>query len=192
MVIISIAFTVLPKILQMATKVSTYSLKEEAMYNAITYMGLIRSMAWDEKNIDADDILLTAGEAEYDCNQTTGYRKGGFLGSRNCQNTLNASTLPDRNGYDDMDDFNDIDSNNTYNSRSYTLHIEVGYVTDIPPNTDMTFSSTSPSSGTTNSKKINISVTVNQKQSELGNSFVHLSFIAHNIGQQRVQRRNWN
>jgi len=59
MVIIAIAFTVFPKILQLATKVSVQNLKEEAMYNAVAYIGLIKSTAWDENNTISDNILIS-------------------------------------------------------------------------------------------------------------------------------------
>ena len=201
MVIIAIAFTVLPKILQLAAKVSVQNVREEAMYNAVAYIGLIKSTAWDENNTQVDDILhvSSAGDSDYDCNSSASnpIRKGGFTGSRNCKNDKNASiTLGmesnDNNIYDDMDDFNDVNTSATnYNSsRDYNLSVTVKYVKDINESDD-TFPS-SEKSDSTNTKEINVTVEVNTKKSALGTSLVRMSFTAQNIGQQRINRRNWN
>ena len=193
MVIIAIAFTVLPKILQLAAKVSVQNVREEAMYNAVAYIGLIKSTAWDENNTVVDDILhVNDGDSDYECNKTTTYRIGGFDGSRNCQNDKNASVLgTDENDfYDDMDDFSTITAQNDTDSRNYDLNISVRYVTDIAEDSD-TFSS-EEQSDTTNTKEINVTVEVKKKQAALGNSLVRMSFTAQNIGQQIINKRNWN
>jgi len=191
MVIIAIAFTVIPKILQLATKVSVQNLKEEAMYNAVAYIGLIKSTAWDENDTVSDDILIvTNGDSDYDCNTTTGLRKGGFVGSRNCKNDLSASALGSDGGdLDDMDDFGDIKASNGGDSRDYNLTVSIDYVGDIALG-DTTFASNS-ATPTTNTKEINITIEVNKKASALGNSFVRMSFIAQNIGQQVINKRSW-
>jgi len=181
MVIIAIAFTVLPKIMQLAAKVSVQNVREEAMYNAVAYIGLIKSTAWDENNTKVDDILhVSAGDGDYNCSKTTGYRIGGFDGSRNCRNDKNSSALgSDSNDLDDMDDFGDINATNDTGSRDYDLKFSVAYVTDIAEN------------ATTNTKEINVTVIVKKKQSVLGNSLVKMSFTAQNIGQLRINRRSW-
>ncbi|ADN08505.1 type II secretion system protein [Sulfurimonas autotrophica] len=194
MVIIAIAFTVLPKILQLSAKVSVQNLKGEAMYNAIAYIGLIKSTAWDEENIKYNDILLVAnGDSDYDCNTTTTYRIGGFDGSRNCKNAKNASSLgsdSNESYNNDMDDFDTINATNNTNSRAYDLNVSVDYLEDIAENGN-TFSSTTKSN-TTNTKRITIKVDVKKKASALGNSFVQMSFIAQNIGQFQINKRVWN
>ena len=200
MVIIGVAFTVLPKILQLAAKVSVQNVREEAMYNAVAYIGLIKSTAWDENNTVVDDILhVNVGDNAYDCNSSASnpIRKGGFTGSRNCKNDKNASiTLGmesnDNDIYDDMDDFNDVNTSatNYNNSRDYNLSVTVKYIKDINES-DTTFSS-SEESNSTNTKEITVTVEVNKKQTALGTSLVRMFFTAQNIGQQRINRRNWN
>ena len=194
MVIIAVAFTVLPKILQLAAKVSVQNLREEAMYNAVAYIGFIKSTAWDENNTEVDDILhANVGDSNYDCNSsaTNPIRKGGFIGSRNCRNNKNANVLgSDSNDLDDMDDFVTITAKNQADSRNYDLNVSTIYVTDIAENSD-TFLSTQKSE-TTNTKEINVTVTVKKKQAALGNSLVKMSFTAQNIGQLRINRRSWN
>jgi prepilin-type N-terminal cleavage/methylation domain-containing protein len=195
MVIIAIAFTVLPKILQLAAKVSVQNVREEAMYNAVAYIGLIKSTAWDEKNTEVDDILHVSnyGNSDYNCSTATTYRIGGFDGSRNCKNNQGASSLGSDSGEsynDDMDDFGTINATNNTNSRDYNLTVNVNYIQDIALNSD-TFSSNTMSP-TTNTKEINVTVTVKKKASALGNSLVKMSFTAQNIGQLQINRRAWN
>jgi len=191
MVIIAIAFSVLPKILQLAVKSSTTSLKEEAMYNAVAYVGLIKSTAWDENNTEVDDILLVInGNSAYDCNTTTGYRTGGMKGSRNCFHEQNASIIgSDDNDRDDMDDFITLTAKNYNSSRDYNLSVEVAYIDDIA--LDATQYSNTQSTDSTNTKRITVTVKPNKKSNVLGNTFVKVSFIAQNIGQIRVKRRVW-
>ena len=191
MVIIAIAFSVLPKILQLAVKSSTTSLKEEAMYNAVAYVGLIKSTAWDENNTEVDDILIVkSGDSAYDCNTTTGYRVGGMKGSRNCFHEKNASTIgSDDNDRDDMDDFVTLTANNYNNSRDYNLSVEVDYVDDIA--LDATQYSNTQNTDSTNTKLITVTVKTNKKSKTLGTAFVKIPFIAQNIGQITVKRRVW-
>ncbi|UCN00792.1 prepilin-type N-terminal cleavage/methylation domain-containing protein [Sulfurimonas sp. SWIR-19] len=194
MVIIAIAFSVLPKILQLSIKSSTTSLKEEAMYNAVAYVGLIKSTAWDEENTKIDDILLvTAGNSVYDCNQTTGYRTGGMKGSRNCFHKKYASALgSDSNDLDDMDDFITLNAKNSSSSRDYNLSVTENYIDDITLSaTQYTITYPPNATDTTNTKLITVTVQANKKGNVLGNSFVKIPFIAQNIGQIKVNRRVW-
>jgi len=196
MVIIAIAFSVLPKILQLSIKSSTTSLKEEAMFNAVAYVGLIKSTAWDENNTKVDDILLVNnGNNEYNCDETTGYRIGGMRGSRNCFNEKNASSLiedtDDDNYRDDMDDFVTIQAKNYNASRNYDLNVSVIYIKDIGLNETKYYDERNASSTATNTKFITVIVQTNKKGNVLGNNFVKIPFIAQNIGQIQVNRRVW-
>jgi prepilin-type N-terminal cleavage/methylation domain-containing protein len=186
MVIIAIAFSVLPKVLQLATKSATTSLKEEAMYNAVAYAGLIRATAWDENNTEVDDILLVAnGASAYDCNTTSGYRVGGFRGSRNCFHTKDASVLGSDDGdLDDVDDFSTIGAQNFNASREYDLNTTVVYVAD-------SFFATTAQSSSTNSKRVTVVVAPRQKRALLGKAMAKLSFTLYNLGQLRVNKRSW-
>jgi len=191
MVIIAIAFSVLPKILQLSMKSATTSLKEEAMFNAVAYVGLIKSTAWDENNTQVDDILLVShGNSAYECNSTSGYRQGGMKGSRNCFNKKIASTLgSDGNDLDDMDDFVTLNAKNYNSSRDYNLSVSENYVDDIAP--DATQYTTTNNSASTNTKFITVSVKANKKGNVLDDTFVKIPFIAQNIGQVQINRRVW-
>ena len=195
MVIIAIAFTVLPKMLQLATKSSKQNIKEEGLYNAVALMGLIQSTAWDEANTEYDDILLVKnGNSSYECDTTTGYRIGGFTGSRNCKNKQNASeTLAlesnDNNTPDDMDDFATYDAQNHNDSRAYKLIVSTKYVDDITPS-ETTFHTTT-SSQSTNIKYITIDINATKKQSVLGEHIARFYYFSSNIGQMQVNKRVW-
>ncbi len=194
MVIIALAFTVLPKILEVAGKSAKTTLKEEAMYNAVALMGLVRSLAWDENNTKTDQILtVSAGDGNYSCPYDGRfYRKGGFVGSRNCKDKVGASSIGGDDGESEPDDIDDLDGEkiplaNFHNTREYNASVEVFYVQDY----DTQFSS-SPPSGTTNVKMVTIQVEVpNTKQEVLGSSFAKLSYFASNIGQLRIFRVPW-
>jgi len=191
MVIIAIAFSVLPKILQLSIKSATTSLKEEAMFNAVAYVGLLKSTAWDENNTQVDDILLVSdGNSAYDCNTTTGYRTGGMKGSRNCFNKQSAATLGgDNNDMDDMDDFITLNAKNDSGSRDYNLSVSASYIDDIAPNATQYIIAQNTTS--TNTKYITVTVKANKKGKVLGNAFVKIPFIAQNIGQIQINRRAW-
>ncbi len=200
MVIIAIAFTIFPKILQVSAKSGAITLKEEAMYNAIALMGLIRSLPWDEKNTKEDDILLVdKGDAIYECRYALGggdtiYRRGGFVGSRNCQHKESASSIgsdSDDSAPDDIDDFNGIRqvATNKYGKRSYILEANVSYIKDFkkePVNFDV-----APTSTTTNVKFITISLYAKHLQKALGKKIASFWYISSNIGQLRVNSMVW-
>ena len=181
--------------LQLAAKSSKQSLKEEGMYSAVALMGLIQSTAWDETNTNYDDILIVnSGNSAYDCNTTTGYRVGGFTGSRNCKNNQNASSTlgidtDDNNIPDDMDDFSSYTAQNYNASRGYTLTVSTHYVTDIAPS-DTTFSNNTQSQST-NIKYIEVDVNATKKSSVIGSSIARFYYFAANIGQIQVNKRAW-
>ena len=83
---------------------------------------------YDENNTIYDDILLGGNSLE--CNITTGYRIGGFVGGRNCFNGIYESEIgldsnePPR---DDIDDFNNLTYNIESGNKKYTISVKVGY-----------------------------------------------------------------
>jgi prepilin-type N-terminal cleavage/methylation domain-containing protein len=191
MVIIAIAFTVLPKIMQLSTKVSTQGVREEAMYSGIALLGLIHATAWDENNTDVDDILIVSdGNSAYECGSNN-YRVGGFFGSRNCQHHEDASALGSDDGdLDDMDDFTTLTASNYNNSREYNLSVNVNYVTDIDESDNSAFSATT-NSDTTNTKYITVAVKSAKRSKTLGKTLATFTFHAMNIGQITVNKRAW-
>ena len=194
MVIIAIAFLVLPKILQFSTKVSTQSLREEAMYSAISLLGLIRATAWDEKNSIYDDILIVNnGDSAYDCS-SNGLRVGGFLGSRNCKNQIDTSALgQDSNEppFDDVDDFGSFDANSSNSARSYKIDIKVYHIEDLGLNDEVFKNESYISLQSTNTKYIILDINSTKKVKDLRKNIARFVFYTYNIGQIYINRLPW-
>jgi hypothetical protein len=120
-VIISLVFTVIPKIIYVTNMSINFSIKENGIFNMMSHIMDISLKEWDENNTaDAtysDDILLTGNLNILECNIKSGYRVGGFIGSRNCKNDMNISAIglddgeSDSSNYDDIDDYNATEEN---------------------------------------------------------------------------------
>jgi len=75
-------------------------------------------------------ILLSGNGGILECNTSTGYRTGGFVGSRNCLNKVYESNIGlDKNEppYDDIDDYNGTAYNISSGHKIYEIKIDVGY-----------------------------------------------------------------
>lgn len=196
MVIIAIAFTVLPKVLQISANVSVKSLKEEALFSAVALMGYMRATAWDEQNSEYDDILkVTKGDDDYNCSDDTYIRQGGFIGSRNCKNQLDASSSlgsdSDDNGVnDDVDDFSSVIASNYNNSREYNLSVSVKYVEDISLSEEKFNIAQAPE--TTNTKYVIIDINSTKPEKTSGRNIARLKFWMFNIGQIQINRIPWH
>ena len=135
-VIIAFVFTVIPKMFQISNESLSFSTKEDAIFNMYSQILDIINKEYDENNTLYDDILLVGDNSILECNETTGYRVGGFRGSRNCFNKVYTSHIgldsnePPR---DDIDDYNETSNHTQYEynissgHKTYTLEIEVGY-----------------------------------------------------------------
>lgn len=197
-VIIAFVFTVIPKIIYISNKTISFSKKEDAIFNMMAKMMDVSLKEYDEQNTKYDDILLVNNPPKYvlDCNASSGYRIGGFIGGRNCKNAVFESEIgPDANEppYDDVDDYNATEENTTKNGHTvYTLKIEVGYTgewkkSDYDYNTQsLNFGfSKNFSSSHTNIKRIYIRV-FNQD----GN-ISSISYYSANIGHARINSVEW-
>ncbi len=193
MVIIALAFTVLPKILQVSAKSSVKMLKEEAMSDAVALIGLIKALPWDENNTQSNDILHTdlARSNAYRCDPTTHYRRGGFAGSRGCFHDRNASAIGADSGESEPDDIDDFEGftktiSNAAGTRRYTLGVRVCYVADA-----MNPFSRTCIAQTSDIKYVDINITPLTKQKELASTVARFYYHAANIGQQHINRRPW-
>ena len=128
-VIIAFVFMVIPRLFFISNKALFLSSKEDALFNMYSQMMDIAVKEYDENNTNYDDILLS-GKNLLECNVSTGYRVGGFVGGRNCFNKINESNIgldsnePPR---DDIDDFNNLKYDIYSGHKSYKLEIKVGY-----------------------------------------------------------------
>jgi len=129
-VIITFTFTVIPKIFQISNKTLSLSSKEDAIFNMYSQMMDIVLKEYDEENTKYDDILLSGNVGILECNTSTGYRTGGFTGSRNCLNKVNENSIGVDTGeppYDDIDDYNGTDYNIKSGHKIYEIKIDAGY-----------------------------------------------------------------
>lgn len=209
-VVIAIVFTVIPKIVFALNKSDDFSAKQDALFNAMTFMQMLSRLSWDEKGA-SNNLILGTSSTNFECSATTKYRVGGFAGSRNCDNNSSvlASTLLGEDGetfsylYNDIDDFNGktIDSNTT-TAKKYSLHVKVAYVDDMAPtivydypNKKATIDFTQnavPPLGTSNLKKVDVNVSYQgKKTAEHNTTITQFSYLSANIGKFFLSKRAW-
>ena len=82
-VIIALVFTVVPKIVFALNKSDDFSAKQDALFNGMTLMQMITRLHWDENSV-TNNLILDTNSTQFKCDATTKYRKGRFIGSRNC------------------------------------------------------------------------------------------------------------
>ena len=176
MVIIAIVFSVVPKIIFVSNKSLQLSIKEDGMYNAVALAGSIAMLDWDENTSASDGKIVHT--TTNDCNATTGYRVGGFIGSRNCMDDANYSSSPigqdgDVNDFNDIDDYNGkTDFNETSSSgKDYNLSATVDY-----------------NATNRNIKEINVTVEGGAKTGGFQTSFFYHSA---NLGHIQINKRAW-
>ncbi len=194
-VIIALVFTVIPKFIFALNKSDRLTIRQDALFNGISIVHLISNLSWDENNTNSNDILHVSFKGLDDCNQSSYYRVGGFVGSRNCENNLSASLLRDDGEgsyefYNDIDDFNNQDINASY----YSLHVKVGYIDD-----NITFSNQkafinltdTKESNSTNLKLVDLNITYEGKRGVKGSQIAQFNYISSNIGQIYINKRIW-
>jgi len=131
-VIISFVFTVIPKMLQVSNESLSFSSKEDALFNMYSQMMDIVVKEYDENNTKYDDILLSGEDSVLECNSSTGYRIGGFKGSRNCFNKVDESNIPSspKRPFEALEDYNGLNYQISSGHKEYNLSVTVGYTDD--------------------------------------------------------------
>ena len=184
MMIIAIVFTIIPKIIFASNKSMQLSKKEDALFNAYSLMGSIIRLSWDENTTVAGKILNTS---VHDCNET-GYRIGGFLGSRNCINSdLSASSIgSDHGDFNDVDDYDGstTEVNGTIegkNKNIYDINVTVRYVKD----------DYSLSSDTQELKEVRTTVYSGDDNHKMKGFQSSFSYFSANLGNIQIKKRIW-
>lgn len=202
MVIIGIVFTVIPRLVQSMNQSTQTTLKEEAMYNAMAQIGMIINLPWDENNTAHDQILsVTNGDAAYDCNATSGYRIGGFVGGRNCIKPIginySASAVIGKEDaeFNDIDDYHDTNISADKNCSGvvkglFRIGTTVTYVDD-PVATGNAVLSANTSAISTNTKRVLVRVGYGPDSRQSG-CITSLEYQAFNIGHIQINSRPWN
>ena len=196
-VIIGIVFSVTPRIIYVSNKSLEFFKKEDAIFNMMSKVMDISLKAYDENNTYYDDILLANDPPIniLDCNKSSWYRIGGFIGSRNCKNGIFESSIPinSEGEYDYIEGYNGVEVNTTkYGRTLYTLKIRVGY-TDEWDNSDydyndgnLSFTFTNRSDNTkTNIKRVYIKVFSNE------HNISSIPYYSANIGHIQINGVRW-
>ena len=195
-VIIAAVFTTIPKIIYVSNKSLEFSKKEDAIFNMMSKIMDISLKEYDENNTEYDDILLTGSNNTLDCNSSSGYRVGGFAGSRNCLNEVDESNIPtnDSGEYDYIEGYNGVGEELSYGNTHYDLNISVGYTDEWDENNytndgnlTFKFSKNLYSTPHTNIKKITISVKKQNKDENIST----ISYNSANIGHMKINSVVW-
>jgi len=130
--IIAFVFSVIPKMFQTTNKALAFSSKEDSLFNMYSQIMNIILKPYDKKNISYNDILLTGQNSVLECNSSTGYRDGGFIGSRNCFNKQYESDIPSSPVIpeEDIEDYNGLNYQISSGNKEYNLSVTVGYTDD--------------------------------------------------------------
>jgi len=206
MVIIALVFTVIPKIIYAFNKSDLFSIREDALFNGISMTDMISSFPWDENDTEYNDILITdSTNINFDCNTTSHYRAGGFIGSRNCEHNLSASFISsdgesDPLYFNDLDDFNDVNiTTKLGNDILYTLSPKIYYALDdnsvfeydyADHTANIKLYKASESNKTTNLKKLKVDIYYSGKRGKV-RQISGFSYISSNIGQVLIKKRSW-
>lgn len=173
MVIIAIVFTVVPKIIFASNKALQLGIKEDALFNAITQIGMISKLPWDSNTIKTNGEII--GSSCSDSGSTPYYRIGGFKGSRNCLDYDGSADWSVTMGkedanYDDIDDYNAQVITTSNGKVAYDLNTSVTLGNDIKT----------------------IVVTVSSASKKLGSGFKSSFFYTSaNLGQIQINKRVW-
>ena len=194
-VIIAIVFTVIPKIVLSLNKADSFTIRQDALFNGVSMVSMISKLPWDEANTAHSDILSTSSSYFF-CDESNGRRIGGFIGSRNCEQNLSASSLgsdglSDYELYNDFDDF--FDENNI-TANQYRLETTVIYLQDnytqVGKKITFDLNSSLSSVPSTNLKKLDIKVWYTGKRGE-ERELTQFNYVSSNIGQMTLNKRSW-
>jgi len=195
MVIVAFVFTTIPKIIDVSNKILTFSKKEDAIFNMMAKAIDISTKEYDEENTQYDDILLVNDPPKnvLDCNASSWYRIGGFIGGRNCKDGVFESDIgADANEppYDDVDDYNNTQESITSGHTTYLLKMYAGYTKEWNSsdytNSSLDFAFSSVSDNThTNVKRVLIEIYNDNKR--IGS----LKYYSANIGHIKIKSEQW-
>ena len=202
-VVLALVFTVIPRIIYVSNKSIETSATEEAIFNMMAKMSDIVFKEWDENNTDSDEILVVnqTPQSVIDCDKDTGYRIGGFKGSRNCQDDINISHIgADSNEppYDDIDDYNGIKENTTKSGKRekyFTLSEFAAYVKEWNKsnydylNQSFNFKFSNEKTDKSNIKRVE--VVVSQKVNGKDKNISDIKYYGANIGHSIIASESW-
>ncbi len=191
-VIIAFVFSVIPKMFQTTNKTLAFSSKEDALFNMYSQMMNIILKEYDKMNTIYDDILLSGNSNVLECSTTTGYRVGGFIGSRNCFHKVYESNIPSspKEPFEAIEDYNGLNYQIFSGNKEYNLSVTVGYTDDNfnydYSNQKLNFQFTNRSDDTkSNFKRIKVKVLNGN------NEISSLVYYSANIGHIEIKSVKW-
>ncbi len=201
MVIVALVFTVIPKIIIATNKSFVSASKQDGIFNAVELMHTISSSPWDAKSYETFNILnVDESHTNLECNASSGYRPGGFIGGRNCLGAkTNATDIDERNttAITAIEDFHtfDFDANDTkcLEYTRYGLQPRVQYNTfDTFTPSDINLSSDLVSTANDGNESGNIKyVSLSVSFDAAGQNSVCMDFdyYSTNLGQTGIERK---
>jgi len=206
-VIISIVFTAIPKIIIATNQSFVSASKQDGIFNAMQLMHMIANTPFDSQSYHTFSILKVEenGLDNLECNTTTGIRKGGFVGGRHCLDVeKNATRIDERNldtvlAIEDYHQFNfdaNVSNTNCVDYKKYGLVPNVSYKKLIATNlTNIDLSNSSDveltnddGNATSHIKHIKMSVDFNGTGQS---GCVDFDYYAANLGQLNIARRDY-
>ena len=200
-VILSLIFTVIPKIIDISNQTLKQTASEEAIFNMMSKMSDIVFKEWDENNTQSDEILVVNQTPEnvLDCDKDSGYRIGGFKGSRNCKDDINISHIgADDNEppYDDIDDYNGTEENTSSSGKRkkyYILDMFASYVNEWNISNyygdELNYKFNNKEDNKSNVKRVE--VIVSQKINNKKKVISTIKYYGANIGHSIIESEEW-
>lgn len=194
-VIIALVFTVIPKIVFALKKSDNFVIRQDAIMNGFSMMKMISNLPWDENNTDSADILHVGTKGNFECNSTTHYRVGSFIGGRSCEDNLTASVIGLEGDYDDIDDFDGNLTKASFGKRIYEINTTVSYIENFTCSTspciiDLNISNNIVDKNTTNLKRVR-SVVWYASENRPKKRLTQFNYTSANIGQMKLNKRVW-
>jgi len=206
-VIIGIVFTVIPKMVLSLQKSDDFTIRQDALFNGFSMINLISTLDWDKNSTLNNNILhinSSSHNSNLDCNSSTNYRKGGFSGSRECNDNNYSSAIinyPHDVNYSMsyIDGFNDVDveANATIGTdelKYYDLNDTVYYIDDniITYNNQIATINLNSSkvNHTTNLKYIDVNISYGGARGG-PRPLSQFNYTSANIGKMKFYRRMW-
>jgi len=195
MIVVGIAITAIPMLLNTSAKSISTTLKEDSFYNSYSLISLIQSLNWDENNTKGDNYykVLTSlnGDSELKCIRKGVQELDNKSGAECAINNQYTSKIGIDSGEDknDITTFDDIDDFNGYvndNLRKYKLKVGVNYIDDSAnySNKNIFFNNGKIVNHDSNIKQIEVNVTQNNKLIAI------FRYQSSNIGKVKIYSRD--
>jgi prepilin-type N-terminal cleavage/methylation domain-containing protein len=194
MVIVGIAVTAIPMLLNSSSNSMATSLKEDSFFNAYSTISLIQTLNWDENNTKDDKHykVLTSpnGDSELKCKRNGIIQLNNKSGADCDDNTTSHIGIDDGEDRDDVTTFDDIDDFNGYEIDSfskYKIKIALYYIDDTADysKNNIFFNDNKKVAHDSNIKQIELNIT--DKNDKVFSIFRFESF---NIGKVKVYSRD--